>query len=420
MRVLWITSRPIAGTCGTSNSASSGSWLDAAYESCKTCGEITIDVASLGNVPDITRFNDGDSRLYLLPGGGDVNYDINSRKNILQWEKLRKEVAPDVVQIWGTEKSYYLLAQKTFHDVPSVVYIQGVITKIAEDYSAGLSEWIKLINTSIQDIYRGTWINRTQRRFRRMAQMEQQILRSSYGIIVENDWCEDQMNAISPGKKIFRSKLPIKQVFFDKDWNIKNVVHHSIFTNAGAAPIKGHHILFKALSIVKRDFPDVKVIIPGFSRMGNSFKDRIGRNGYSRYLSKLIRRYHLEDNIKYAGVLNSEGMADMIAKCNVFVMPSCIENHSSSLIEAMIVGAPCVSSFVGGVGSVAIHNKNALLYNYPDAEALAGHICRVLRNPELAVSLSNNAKAIRADRSVNIGEDFISIYHTILENEGKE
>lgn len=420
MRVLWITSRPIAGTCGTSNSASSGSWLDAAYESCKKCGDITIDVVSLGNVSDITRFNDGDSLLYLLPGGGDVNYDINSRKNILQWKKLKEEVAPDVLQIWGTEKTYYLLAQKTFYDVPSIIYIQGVINKIAEDYSAGLSEWTKLINTSIQDIYRGTWINRTQRHFKKMAIIEQQILRNSYGIIVENDWCEDQMKAISPGKKIFRSKLPIKQVFFDKDWDINHMVSHTIFTNAGAAPIKGHHILFKALSIVKRDFPDAKVIIPGFSRMGNSFKDRIGRNGYSRYLSKLIRRYHLEDNIQYAGVLNAEGMADMIAKCNVFVMPSCIENHSSSLIEAMIVGAPCISSFVGGVGSVAVHNKNSLLYNYPDAEALAGLICRVLRSRELALSLSDSAKMIREDRLVNLGEDFSSIYQSVLRNESKE
>lgn len=416
MRVLWITSRPIAGTCGTSNSASSGSWLDAAYESCKKCGDITIDVASLGNVHDITRFNDGDSRLYLLPGGGDVNYDINSRKNILQWEKLKEEVAPDVLHIWGTEKSYYLLAQRTYHNVPCVVYIQGVINKIAEDYSAGLSEWTKLINISVQDLYRGTWINRAQRHFRKMAKMEQQILRSSYGIILENDWCEDQVNAISPGKKIFRSKLPIKQVFFNKDWDINDMASHTVFTNAGAAPIKGHHILFKALSIVKRDFPDVKLVIPGFSRMGNTFKDRIGRNGYSRYLSKLIRRYHLEDNIQYAGVLNSEGMADMIAKCNVFVMPSCIENHSSSLIEAMVVGAPCVSSFVGGVGSVAIHKQNALLYNFPDAEALAGQICRVFTNKTLALKLSKNAKNIRATRIVDLGFEFTTIYHSLIEN----
>ncbi len=379
-----------------------------------------IDVASLGNVSEVKCFKDGDNRFYVLPGGSDVRYDIRLKKNIQHWNELRRMTSPDIVQIWGTEKSYYLLAQETFHDVPSVVYIQGVITKIADDYSVGLSEWTKLCNISIQDLYRGTWISRTQRHFRKMAKVEQKILQNSYGIILENDWCEDQMNAIAPGKQFFRSKLPIKQVFFDKEWDIDAVTAHTIFTNAGAAPIKGHHILFKALGIVKREFADVKVIIPGFSRMGNSFKDRIGRNGYSNYLSKLIRKYHLEDNIQYVGVLNSEEMAEMIAKCNVFVMPSCIENHSSSLIEAMVVGAPCVSSFVGGVGSIAVHNKNSLLYNYPDAEALAGLICRVLRNRELAVSLSGNAKKIREDRIVNLGDDFSSIYHLVLRDEGEK
>lgn len=420
MRVLWITSRPIAGTCGTSRSASSGSWLDAAYESCKSYKDITIDVATLGHVTEIKSFSEGDSNFYLLPGGDEVNYNISSKQNIRNWEELRRLVLPDIVHVWGTEKSFYLLAQQVFHDVPSVVYIQGVITKIAEDYSAGLSEWTKFRNISLQDIYRGTWINRTQRRFRAMGKIEQEILKNAYGVILENDWCEDQIKAITPGRQIFRSKLPIKNVFFEREWDAAKMVPHTIFTNAGAAPIKGHHILFKALSIVKREFSDVKVIIPGFSRMGNSFKDRIGRNGYSKYLSKLIKKYQLADNILYAGVLNSEEMAEKIESANVFVMPSCIENHSSSLIEAMVVGAPCVSSYVGGVGSIAVHNENCLLYNYSDAESLAGLICRVLRNQEFAVSLSEKAKRIRESRSVNIGEDFSFIYQSVLGHERKE
>lgn len=414
MRILWITSRPIAGTCGTSKSASSGSWLDAAYESCKEFDGIDIDVASLGNVPDITEYKDGNSHFFLLPGGADVKYSILAKKNIEQWEKLKAAVSPDIVHIWGTEKSYYLLAQRTFCNVPSLVYIQGVITKIAEDYSAGLSEWTKLRYTSFQDIYRGTWINRTQRHFKKMASVEHELLQNAKGVFIENDWCEDQIRAFAPNLRFYRSKLPIKTVFFEKEWNVKTVTPHTIFTNAGAAPIKGHHILFKALNIVKREFPDVQVWVPGFSRMSNSIKDRIGRNGYSQYLARLIKKYNLRDSIHYVGVLNAEQMADTIAKANVFVMPSCVENHSSSLIEAMIVGAPCVSSFVGGVGSIAVHNRNALLYNYNDYESLAGLICRVFRSNDLAMYLSENAKRIRADRIFDLGKEFTEIYQAAI------
>ena len=417
MKVLWITSRPLVGTCGTSKSASSGSWLDAAYDSCKGKSNLVIDVASLGKVSEVQSFVDGNSTFYLLPGGNDVDYDIRSSRNIQCWNRLKELTKPDIIQIWGTEKSYYLLARRVFKDTPCVVYIQGVITKIAEEYCAGLSSWTVFKNTSLQDIYRGTWIKRTQRHFMKMAECEKELLNSSEAVILENDWCEYQINAIASGRAIYRSKLPIKDVFFNVDWDINKVTPHTIFTNAGAAPIKGHHILFKALGIIKHEFPDVQVLIPGFSRMSNSWKDKLARNGYSNYLRKLIRKYQLGDNVQYVGVLDAEGMAEMISKANVFVMPSCIENHSSSLIEAMVVGAPCVSSFVGGVGSVAMHNQNALLYNFPDAEALAGLICRVLRERELAISLSDEAKKIRAERIVDLGEDFSAIYSSMIENE---
>lgn len=417
MKVLWITSRPIAGTCGTKGSASSGSWLDAAFESCSKADGLELGVASVGAVKEIKEYHEGKHSFYVLPGGSRVDYKVKSMKNIACWNKLRSMFNPDIIQIWGTEKGYYKLAQDVFHDKPCIIYIQGVLAKIAEEYSAGLSGWTKFVNTSLQDILRGTSINKTQRRFYKLAKTEKALLLQSDGVIVENDWCEDQINAIAPDKKVFRSKLPIKDVFFKQEWEFQNIVPHTIFTNAGAAPIKGHHILFKALSLVVKKYPDVKILIPGFNRMGNSLKDRLAQSGYSRYLRRLIYRYDLTQNIEYLGVLNSEEMAEAIAKANIFVMPSCIENHSSSLIEAMIVGAPCISSFVGGVGSIAVHKKNALLYNFPDAESLAGSICRLLDDINLLLSISEEAKNIRQDRKVDLAEDFIGIYKSVLSRE---
>lgn len=414
MKIMWVMARPVSGTCGTSNKSTSGSWLDAAYESCKDADDVELHIVSLGKVDHLKEFSEGKHHFYLLPIGNPTKYDINSSSNIQEWNKLKELVTPDVLQIWGTEKSVYLLAQRTFSSVPSVVYIQGVVAKVAEDYCGNMSWRDKWCNISLQDIYRHTWIDATQRGFEKMAEIEAEILRNADGVIVENDWCASQIMAINPNCKIFHSKLPIKNDFFKEDWDVNNIEDFSILTNAGAAPLKGHHVLFKALSYVVKEYPQTQVYIPGFSRMTNSWKDKLGRNGYSNYLRKLIKKYNLEGHINYIGVLTSEELAKKISLVNAFVMPSSVENHSSSLIEAMIVGAPCVSSYVGGVSSVACHGKNALLYNFSDAQFLAGCICKIFGSKETALSMSNEAKKIRDSRHVDILCDFITCYQALL------
>ena len=58
--------------------------------------------------------------------------------------------------------------------------------------------------------------------------------------------------------------------------------------------------------------------------------------------------------------------AQEMETANVFVMPSSIENHSSTLIEAMIVGVPCVASDVGGISELITHGKTGFLYRFEE------------------------------------------------------
>lgn len=43
---------------------------------------------------------------------------------------------------------------------------------------------------------------------------------------------------------------------------------------------------------------------------------------------------------------------------NAFIMMSCIENHSSTLREAMYLGVPCISSAISSVPEFVTHGKN--------------------------------------------------------------
>ena len=243
------------------------------------------------------------------------------------------------------------------------------------------------------------------------------MIRFSNNVIIENEWFTSHCKAISSDCTIYNTKLIIKEEFYNKEWNENQMTPHTIMCNASAYPIKGLHMLLRALKIVSLKYPDVKLLIPGGkSLFEKSFFDRIKIDGYSNYLKRLIVKLDIQQNIQFLGLLSAEEMADTMAKSNVFVMPSSIENISTTLIEAMIVGTPCISSNVGGISDYLINNENGLLYRFDEYEILAINILRVFEDKEFAKKLSKNAmrKNRNSRTSGNVKQELLQIYDTIL------
>ena len=105
-----------------------------------------------------------------------------------------------------------------------------------------------------------------------------------------------------------------------------------------------------------------------------------------------------------------DAMAEYLKKCHVYVMPSMIENHSSSLIEAMIVGTPCVTSMVGGTASLINNGENGFMYNSLEYMSLAGYIIKIFCDPALCEKISLNAFQIREKRNSDFGIEMSRIY----------
>ena len=393
-----------------SGKVTGGTWLYAAYEAANNQKDIELHIATVADVNDTKCGKEGMTSFYLLPGGGTSDYNVNSTKNTCHWQLLRNKVKPDLVIIWGTETSFAYHAMKIMKDIPMAIYMQGVISSVYGHYFEGVSSKYRL-NTArdlIDRLNSKSQINK----FRKQMSLEQEMFKMADGVIVENEWCEDACLSVNPKLKIYRNMLPIRNVFYEHTWSLDKMQRHTVFTNAGGYPIKGHHILFKALGIVKQRYPDFVCYVPGVKLdTFNSFKRK---TGYMKLLTKLITENGLTNNIQFTGSITSEQMAEHISTCNVYVMPSIVENHSSSLIEAMIVGAPVISSLTGGVASLIEHKKNGILYNSLDAESLAGNIIRVFENDDLAVSMANEAVKTRKTRRQNFGSEMTDIYRTIL------
>lgn len=413
MKILWITNilfeyhHDMMGI--KSKSVSGGAWLYAAYASSKDNKNIQLHIATTANIEERKVAEHDGHYFYILPGGGIPNYDINSRVNIAEWDRIRREVQPDAIIVWGSETRHAYLAMKTMKAIPKAIYMQGVISSIVSHYYEGVP-YRYLMNTP-RDFADNLNKNSQRRIYERQVPLEREMFQMAQAVIVENDWCEDMCKTVNSSLRVFRNNLPVREVFYQDQWSLEKMERFSIFSNAGGYPIKGHHILLKALSMVKQECPSFKCYIPGSDLRNHDNIRR--RTGYVKYLLKLIKEGNLVENVIFTGALSSEQMVERLLTCNVYVMPSIVENHSSSLIEAMIVGAPCVSSLVGGVASLIEPKINGVMYNSTDADSLAGNILRIFNNDILAVKLGQNAVKIRQKRFSDFGAEMISIYNIL-------
>ncbi len=416
-----MTNQPIAKLRDMLNMplGQSGGWMETAFEAVKDSSEITLGVATIYMGTELKHTAADGHVFFAVPSKQFMGrYDYKDEYNQAQWKKVVDEFQPDVLQIWGTEYTMGLCAQIAAKGIPSVVYMQGLMTMIAKHCLDGIDFRTQFAYTSLYELWKGKCLWMQRKKYRNVAKIEQEILSKAKAAIVESDWCGGICSIISPKIKVFKSDLPINSVFSTYEWDYGKLEKNSIFTVSGGYAVKGHHILFEALSIVKKQFPNVKLYIPGASRLlcKLSYREKIQMSSYDKYLSKQITKYGLQDNIILLGKLTPQEMAEKMSTCHCFVMPSVIENHSSSLIEAMMVGLPTVSSFVGGLNSYYKDGENGFFYRAEETEHLASLIIRYFNDETLCRKISRQGMSDQRSQrlSINLKKDFETIYKSVV------
>jgi len=420
MRVLWIVNQPIAYLRTMLNMplGQSGGWMETAYQSIKASKRVTLGVAAIYMGTELKQAVNEGHKFFAVPFPKLMRkYNPDDRYNQQQWEHVIALFKPDVIHIWGTEYPTSLCVLKAAKEIPSVVYIQGMMNQIAKHCLDGICLKEQIRNTTLFDIKNSSVLWNMKKNYNVVAQREATILKTSGNVIVESDWCACNCLAVNPNSHIFRSKLPVSKVFFDYEWDYEKIEPHTIFTVAGGYPIKGHHVLMNALVMVKKVIPDVKLYIPGTSGiLSNDMIGKLRMSSYDKYIKHIIDKYHIAENIILKGRLTPEQMAEQLSKSHIFVMPSSCETHCSSLIEAMVVGTPTISSYVGGISQYYKDGENGRFYRFDEPEVLASLIIDYFKDKDRMMKIANAGKVFeRKSRSeIDIMDDFEKIYFSII------
>lgn len=160
-------------------------------------------------------------------------------------------------------------------------------------------------------------------------------------------------------------------------------------------------------------------LIKAFAALSTEDKSRsqliLAGDGDVAQARSLITTLNLIEYITVFDWVDSEQRDALLAKADVFVLPSYNEGLPMALLEAMSWGLPVISTPVGGIPEIVTHTKNGLLVSPGNIEQLSAAMQSLIRQEDLRLSLGSNAKLSIAPFDINNYVCSLScIYRSVL------
>jgi glycosyltransferase involved in cell wall biosynthesis len=140
---------------------------------------------------------------------------------------------------------------------------------------------------------------------------------------------------------------------------------------------KGHRYLVDAMPRLRRR--DARLVIIGDGPQRAALEAQVGQLG-------------LGERVLFAG--QRTDVARWLAALDVFVLPSYAnEGVPQALLQAMLVGVPCVTTDAGAIPEIARHGETACIVPREDADALAAAVDGGLDDPAARAAMAERARA---------------------------
>jgi L-malate glycosyltransferase len=129
---------------------------------------------------------------------------------------------------------------------------------------------------------------------------------------------------------------------------------------------------------------------------------------------RLVRELDLQKDVIFLG--KQDALVEPLNASDVFLMPSQSESFGLSALEAMACGKPVISSSVGGLPELVLHNETGYIAEIGDVDRMAKYTIDLLNNEKKYKIFSKNSR----DRAVNVFDKklilpkYIEYYERIL------
>ena len=411
LKVLWFSNI----TLTDKEPNSSGTWMNSLSSSLVASGCVQLFNITQAKVKVITKRDNHPIQQWLIPIVGRKNRGLPDDRIIREIVSVVKDINPDVIHIWGMEKFWGLLTARGYVKGNVILEIQGIKFAIEKYVYADLKLRDVVRCFGIGELFRPfESLAGTKYSYRKWGRYEREMLTNHKIISTQSDWVRANVGAVNPLAKIVSNSMLLRREFVEAvKWEYVNCVPFQLFSfTSSVISYKGLHILIDALAILKKSYPNIKLVIAGAISTG------VRADGYTKWLIRKIKRLGLTDDLQWIGPLTAKDIVNQLHNANVAIIPSFVESYCMTLEESLFAGTPTVASFSGAMPELATNEESALFFPPGDIVMCARCIERILTDVKLATKLSNNSFTAKRkkDRTLTVKKQ-LDIYYSSLNNE---
>ncbi|MDC9723075.1 MAG: glycosyltransferase family 4 protein, partial [Urechidicola sp.] len=137
----------------------------------------------------------------------------------------------------------------------------------------------------------------------------------------------------------------------------------------------------EVLQLLKKDIPKANLTMVGPIK-DDSFE----------LTKQLISELNLKEHINITGILSKEEWHKLSVDFDIFINTTNVDNTPLSVIEAMALGMPIISTNVGGLPFLIDNEVDGILVSKGDVDGMTNAIVDLLNNHLKAINLTLNAR----------------------------
>jgi len=328
-------------------------------------------------------------------------YESYDKIEVAYFMKVISDFKPDVIHIFGSEKSFGLISTCT--NIPVVIHLQGILNTVYNAYFAPGSNKYDIVKRGLLRPFKLIHTLSVLSFFTHNTKRESIILENCKYFIGRTSWDREIVSLYSPNSTYFYCSEALRDIFYIAEpWIIKKRSKTILISTISKTTYKGFDLILKTAKLLteltKLNFEWLIFGVDEFSE----WEEKLGIKVKSV-------------NVILGGITDSNTLAENIQEADIFVHPSYIDNSPNSICEAQILGIPVISTNVGGIGSLIEDNKTGYLIPANDPFCLAAKIIELKNNMNSAAEIGVSARKaalLRHDKET-IKNDLITIYNKL-------
>lgn len=140
-------------------------------------------------------------------------------------------------------------------------------------------------------------------------------------------------------------------------------------------------LAIEILEILKKKYSEAELCMVGPDKDGSLQK-----------VMNISSEKSLDKSVKITGKLSKEDWIRLSESYDIFINTTNFDNHPVSLIEAMALGLPVISTNVGGIPFLIEDNVNGILVERNNAQMFVDNIEKLLNDEFFSQSISKSAR----------------------------